>query len=113
VDILIEDDFDLTPYGVEARTLHTPGHTPGSISIITNDGRALVGDLIGGGWPLGQFQPGKPRYHYWASDLADVKTSLERILSFTPSRIYAGHGGPLDGQAAIEFFKPEQALTKA
>jgi glyoxylase-like metal-dependent hydrolase (beta-lactamase superfamily II) len=103
-DILIEDKLDLSGYGVDAQVIFTPGHTPGSLSVLTSDGHAIVGDLIGGGWPLGQFQPGKPRYHYWASNLEAVKTSLKQLLAFHPLQIQVGHGGPLDGSQARAFF---------
>ncbi|HOD05479.1 MAG TPA: MBL fold metallo-hydrolase [Anaerolineaceae bacterium] len=103
-DLLVDDALDLSTYGVSAQVIFTPGHTPGSVSILTDDRQAIVGDLCGGGWPLGQFQPHKPRYHYWASSLNDIQTSLKRILSFQPVKIHVGHGGPLDGRAAAEFF---------
>jgi hydroxyacylglutathione hydrolase len=103
-DILVDDTLDLSPYGVAAQVIFTPGHTPGSVSILTDDHQAIVGDLCGGGWPLGQFQPGRPRYHYWASSGDDVRTSLKRIFSLQPAKIYAGHGGPLDGREASQFF---------
>lgn len=103
-DILMDDDLDLSPYGVAAQVIFTPGHTPGSVSILTDDHQAIVGDLCGGGWPLGQFQPGRPRYHYWASSLKDVQASLKRVFSFQPAKIHVGHGRPLDGREAGKFF---------
>jgi hydroxyacylglutathione hydrolase len=103
-DILIDDALDLSPYGVAAQVIFTPGHTPGSVSILTDDHQAIVGDLCGGGWPLGQFQPGRPRYHYWASSVEDVQASLKRVFASQPSQIHVGHGGPLDGRKAGQFF---------
>ena len=105
VDIVPENGFDLSPFGVEARVLFTPGHTPGSVSVLTANGEAIVGDLVGGGWPLGQFQPSRPRFHYWASSLADVHASLEALFASPVNKIYVGHGGPLDGQEARRFFQ--------
>lgn len=103
-DILIENELDLSDYKVDARVIFTPGHTPGSLSVLTDDRQAIVGDLMGGGWPLGQFQPGKPHYHYWASSTEDVRSSLEKVFSYQPRKIYVGHGGPLDGEQAKTFF---------
>jgi hydroxyacylglutathione hydrolase len=107
-DILMDDTLDLSPYGVAAQVISTPGHTPGSVSILTEDHQAIAGDLFGGGWPLGQFQPGRPRYHYWASSLDDVQASLKRVFSFQPAKIHVGHGGPLDGRQAAKFFLLEE-----
>jgi glyoxylase-like metal-dependent hydrolase (beta-lactamase superfamily II) len=84
--------------------IFTPGHTPGSVSILTDDHQAIVGDLCGGGWLLGQFQPGRPRYHYWASSVEDVQASLKRVFASQPSQIHVGHGEPLDGRKAGQFF---------
>ena len=103
-DIIIEDELDLHPYGIDAKAISTPGHTPGSISVLMDSGEAIIGDLFGGGKLLGLFQPGRPRYHHWYSDANSAKTSIERILERSPSQIFVGHGGPLDGKAAAMFF---------
>jgi glyoxylase-like metal-dependent hydrolase (beta-lactamase superfamily II) len=104
IDISIENEFDLSEYKVDAQVIFTPGHTPGSVSVLTADREAIVGDLVGGGWPLGQFRPDKPRYHYWASNMEDVQASLRNVFSYQPETIYVGHGGPLDGNLAKAFF---------
>jgi len=103
-DILVDDALDLSPHGVAAQVIFTPGHTPGSVSILTGDHHAIVSDLCGGGWPLGQFQPSRPRYHYWASNVNDVQSSLKRVFASQPTQIHVGHGGPLDGREAGQFF---------
>lgn len=103
-DILVDDALDLSPHGVAAQVIFTPGHTPGSVSILAGDHHAIVGDLCGGGWPLGQFQPGRPRYHYWASSLNDVQASLKRVFASLPDQIHVGHGGPLNGLKSTQFF---------
>jgi hydroxyacylglutathione hydrolase len=102
--ISIENEMDLSEFKVDAQVISTPGHTPGSLAVLTGDHQAIVGDLIGGGWPLGQFQPGKPRYHYWASSMDDVRASLEKVFSYQPKTIHVGHGGPLNGEQARAFF---------
>lgn len=104
IDMLIDDEMDLHPYGIDGKTITTPGHTPGSISVLLDNGEAIVGDLIGGGLLLGLFRSSRPRYHHWYSDLAAVKTSVAKILSAKPVRIFVGHGGPLEGNTAINYF---------
>lgn len=44
-DVPLEDDQDLSPYGLAARVIHTPGHSAGSICILTTEGDILSGDL--------------------------------------------------------------------
>jgi glyoxylase-like metal-dependent hydrolase (beta-lactamase superfamily II) len=103
-DIALKDTFDLNPFGADAQIIHTPGHTPGSVSVITAEGEAIVGDLIGGGALLGVFNPTQPRYHYWASNMDDVNASLKNLFTRKLTKIHVGHGGPLNGEAAQEFF---------
>jgi hydroxyacylglutathione hydrolase len=95
-DILFEDDIDLSPYGVEARVVGTPGHTAGSISVLTVAGEAIVGDLIMGGFWGGKLLPSYPNDHYFAEDLGMLRSSIRKLLNLGPVRILAGHGGPLD-----------------
>jgi hydroxyacylglutathione hydrolase len=54
-DILLSkhSDLDLTPFGFCGRVKHTPGHTPGSLSVELESKEVLVGDLIASGiWHL-------------------------------------------------------------
>ena len=104
IDILIDDKLDLNPYGIDGKAIATPGHTPGSVSIFLDNGEVIAGDLLGGGRLLGLFQPGLPRNHHWYSDLDAAKKSIAQIMSTNPVKIFTGHGGPLEGQAAISYF---------
>lgn len=45
-DIELADHEDLTGHGGFGRALHTPGHTPGSICILLDDGTAFAGDAL-------------------------------------------------------------------
>jgi glyoxylase-like metal-dependent hydrolase (beta-lactamase superfamily II) len=89
-DIILDSDFDLRPYGVQGKVLHTPGHTPGSVSVILQSGEAIVGDLIMGGF-IHKTNPGLPLF---ADNLEEVRSSIRKVLSYSPSIIHAAHGGP-------------------
>jgi glyoxylase-like metal-dependent hydrolase (beta-lactamase superfamily II) len=45
-DIELDDVEDLTRYGGFGQTFSTPGHTPGSISIVLDDGTVFAGDAL-------------------------------------------------------------------
>jgi hydroxyacylglutathione hydrolase len=47
-DIVVHSFFDLKAYGFNAYIIHTPGHSPGSISVIVDNEIALVGDTMFG-----------------------------------------------------------------
>ena len=67
-DLPAAEGRSLDDLGVSATLLHTPGHTRGSISIVMDDGDAIVGDVLMGGYIGGAFRPGKPNFHYFAED---------------------------------------------
>ena len=46
-DIIIEDEFDLSGFGVKGKVIPTPGHTDGSVSIFLDSGKCICGDTIG------------------------------------------------------------------
>lgn len=103
-DILMDDELDLHSYGIDGKAVSTPGHTQGSISILLDSGEAIVGDLVAGGRLYGLLQPGRPRYHHWYTDLSTAKASIARVMATTPSWVFVGHGGPLEGAATIRHF---------
>jgi len=95
-DLLIDREIDLAEFGVSARVVLTPGHTAGSLSVITDDGDALVGDLFMGGYLGGTLGPRWPSLHYFADDLEEVRASIGKLLGLSPRRFYPAHGGPLE-----------------
>lgn len=109
-DITFDRELDLTPFGVDGQVVLTPGHTAGSISVLLEGGEAIVGDVMMGGFMGGRLQPGRPAYHYFAADLAAVRQSIRQLLDRNPSRLYVGHGGPLDPAAVRATFSPQGVL---
>ena len=86
----IDPDVELAPgpYAIGAAVVeivHTPGHTPGSIGIIT-DGAVITGDTL---FPGG---PGATRFPY--SDFDQIMDSLEREYFSLPDStiVMPGHG---------------------
>ena len=53
-DVLVDSKYDLSPLGLNAYILPTPGHSPGSMSVIVDDEVAIVGDAMFGvfGWSV-------------------------------------------------------------
>ncbi len=102
-DILIDEKMDLDPFGVQGYVIHTPGHTPGSISIILPNGDAIVGDLMIGGIG-GVFNQRSPNHHMFANDPDAVDKSIQKIMGFSPKRFFVGHGGPLSPEDVFSTF---------
>jgi hydroxyacylglutathione hydrolase len=95
-DIDLQDSMSLNDFGADVAVVETPGHTPGSISIVTPDGDAIIGDIIMGGYMGGIVLRRKPNYHYFADNIAQAMKSLDLVLSRTNGSLYLGHGGPLE-----------------
>lgn len=90
-DLLLEDGADLGEYGLEARTVLLPGHSPCSLGLLTGEGDLFVGDLL-----VNYTRPSQPLY---LMDEAAWQQSLERAQALAPRWVYVGHGEPFAGDA--------------
>jgi glyoxylase-like metal-dependent hydrolase (beta-lactamase superfamily II) len=70
--------------------LLVPGHSPGSLAVVTAGGDAFVGDLF-----VNYAVPSQPIY---LSDRQAWERSLERIRELHPQMVYVGHGEPFPGE---------------
>jgi hydroxyacylglutathione hydrolase len=84
-DLLVDDGFELGEYGLDARVLHLPGHSKGSIGILSADGDLFCGDLL-----YNWRKPSTPI----VNDLADHTASLEKLRDARVATVYPGHGKP-------------------
>jgi len=90
VDVVLGDEpHSLVQYGIAGKVLHTPGHSPGSVSVVLDSGEAFVGDLAMNKFPL-RFGPGLPIF---AEDWPQVEESWKLLLEQGVKTIYPGHGG--------------------
>jgi hydroxyacylglutathione hydrolase len=90
-EIVIEgDELDLAPYGVSGKVIHTPGHSPGSVSVLLESGEAFVGDLAMNGPPFCL----KPRFGIFAQEPWRVPASYEKLMKLGATRIFPAHGRP-------------------
>jgi glyoxylase-like metal-dependent hydrolase (beta-lactamase superfamily II) len=91
------------------RWIHTPGHTPGHISLFRDEDRVLiVGDAFVTTRQESFFSVitqrvelnGPPRYY--TSDWEAAKLSVQRLADLQPAVYATGHGLPLSGPEATE-----------
>ncbi len=100
-DILIEEGLDLLQeFGVNGKVLSTPGHTSGSVSIWLNTNEVIIGDMIFGGF----LRRKRPNYPWFIANMAQLRASIQRILSQQPTTMYASHGGPFDPKIIANTF---------
>ena len=85
-DMFLEEGQPLSDVGLDASVLHLPGHSKGSIGILTASGDLFCGDLL---WNMR-----KPGPHFLIDDLAAYTSSLEMLKSLNVKTVYPGHGSP-------------------
>jgi hydroxyacylglutathione hydrolase len=95
-DLLVGDEgLDLEPYGVEGRIVYTPGHSPGSLSVVLPSGEAFVGDLAMNGPPMCLH----PSFGVFAHQPELVMASWRRLLAMGVRTVYPAHGRPFPASA--------------
>jgi glyoxylase-like metal-dependent hydrolase (beta-lactamase superfamily II) len=83
-DLYVEDGFDLAEYGLDARVVHIPGHSAGSIGVLTANGELICGDL---------FEcTDNPALGSIMDDPEMAKASVEKLRGVEIKQVYPGHG---------------------
>lgn len=93
-DLYLADGSDLSEYGLEAKVLHIPGHSKGSIGILTAGGELFCGDLF--------TNKDKPALNSIMDDLAAANASVEKLKSLAINTVYPGHGEPFPMERFIK-----------
>ena len=94
-DFTVDEGFDLAKYGFTAKVLHLPGHSKGSIGVLTTDGVSTnqpAGPVVFCGDLLYNFI-GRPSCQL-IDDLTDFNASIEKLRSLGVKAVYPGHGKP-------------------
>ena len=94
-DLTNENEFDLKPFGIDARVISTPGHTKGSQSVI-------VGDILVAGDTFINIKNGMIFPHF-CDDPATLLQTWEMLFDSGVKTVVPGHGKPF----AIEKAFPE------
>jgi len=88
-DIVINNEYSLLEFGINAKVVHTPGHTSGTISVIDGNGNAFIG-FTAHGYPK-KLTPGSPAI---AVDLDAVFSSWELLIKEGVKKLHPSHGKP-------------------
>jgi len=83
-DLYIENGYELSEYGFDAKVLCIPGHSKGSIGILTSDSDLFCGDLI--------INSKKPKLNSIIDDITAAQSSTEYLRSLNTKTVYPGHG---------------------
>jgi glyoxylase-like metal-dependent hydrolase (beta-lactamase superfamily II) len=86
-DIYLEDGDSLSGYGLDAIVHNTPGHSTGSICLLSDMGDLFAGDLFTN-------STGRPMLNRMMYDKSAGEASFRRLSSLPIRRVYPGHGDP-------------------
>ncbi|HNS51035.1 MAG TPA: MBL fold metallo-hydrolase [Anaerolineae bacterium] len=85
-DALLEGGEGLAVHGLEANVVWLPGHSRGSIGLLTAGGALFCGDLLE--------NTAAPALNSLIDDPEAARASLERLRGLEVSTVYPGHGEP-------------------
>lgn len=89
-DLYLEEGTDLSEDGFDAQVLSIPGHSKGSIALLTAGGDLFCGDLLENGK--------EPAIGLSIDDPAAAEASVEKLQGLQIKTVYPGHGAsfPID-----------------
>lgn len=96
-DLSIEDGYAFAQYGFDATALTIPGHSKGSIGILTASGDLFCGDLFD--------NTHEPALNSIIDDLAAADASIEKLSRFAINTVYPGHGRPFPMEPFMESYR--------
>lgn len=98
VDRIITSDGGVLDYGsTHMVVIHTPGHTPGDITLKME---------VGGKTLLAANDVHGPFSRSWGSDIETWRRSMTRLIAIAPDILLEGHYGVIEPKgAAIEFIR--------
>ena len=96
-ELYLEEGYDLSEYGFEARVLSIPGHSRGSIGILTAAGDLFCGDLLE--------NTRRPAINSIMDDPVACEVSVDKLQALGISTVYPGHGGPFAMDSFIASYR--------
>jgi hydroxyacylglutathione hydrolase len=89
-DFYLEDGDGLAECGLEAKVVHIPGHSRGSIAVLMAGGQLFSGDLL--------VKKTRPMRNSLIDDPAAADASLAKLRKLKIKTVYPGHGRSFPGE---------------
>ena len=93
-DLYIDERYNFSEYVLDAKVLEIPGHSQGSIGILTTSRELFCGDLLA--------NVGKPDIWSIIDDSDAAYASIEKLKSLQINTVYPGHGQPFPMELFME-----------
>ncbi len=98
-DIYLEEGDDLSEYGFNAKVVHLPGHSNGSIGFLTREGNLFIGDLLENNKKRG------PVKCSLIDNTVELNASIDKLRTFILKTVYPGHGNPFQMEDFIKNYR--------
>ena len=85
-DFELDEQSDLSKYGLNAKVLYLPGHSKGSIGILTSDKNLFCGDVF--------TNRKEPKPNSLVDNINDLNESIKKVKRLDINTVYPGHGEP-------------------
>ncbi|NOK58915.1 MAG: MBL fold metallo-hydrolase [Chloroflexi bacterium AL-W] len=85
-DFTIQEGDNLSAYGFDAKVIELPGHSKGSIGLLTRDSDLFCGDLLA--------NTDKPAIWSIIDDPVSAHISVDKLKGLSINTVYPGHGQP-------------------
>ncbi len=108
-DLLFREGIALEAYGVKGKVLATPGHTPGSASVVLASGEAIIGDMLRGSFVW----PNKSRPHWFCNDPESNTRSIVRLAREGLLRCHPGVFGCFPGTELGRYLSTDSGQVMA
>ena len=95
-DFLLVDNLNLGQFGVNGSAIHTPGHTIGSLSVLLDNGEAIVGDMLSGKRKKNNTLA---KYPFIWNDINALRGSAKMLMNKGAKVFYNSHGDVCDDRA--------------
>jgi hydroxyacylglutathione hydrolase len=93
-DVNLDEKFDLSHFDFHANVLSIPGHSKGSMGILTKEGDLFCGDLLENIQLVG--------LNSIMDDLVEAKASIEKLKRLKIKTVFPGHGEPFPFDRVLE-----------
>jgi hydroxyacylglutathione hydrolase len=94
-DFFLQDGDVLAEYGFDAHVLSIPGHSKGSVAVLTAVGELFCGDLMEDG--------DKPALNSIMDDPTAADASVEKLKGYPIRTVYPGHGDPFPMELFLQY----------
>ncbi len=100
-DLLVDQRLDLKTMGINGYIIHTPGHTPGSMSVIIEDEVAIIGDALIKllKWPI--FPP-------FSENKKTMTESLAKLIDTGAEIFLPSHGREIKRKMMVKYYHKQK-----